>query len=286
MKGARYLLRLFKSKLFILLLTTITLFIVIGVTAKEDSKLHWVSNLLNSAVSPIQKVFSASAEKVDSSISFFKDSKAIKEENKKLREKIDLLEKENNELKGFKEKNIELRAALDLKNQLNEFDFAGANIIANDAGNWFNTFTIDRGTNDGIKRDNTVVSSRGLVGRITVSGPFTSKVTSIIDVDSTVTARVTKTADHVVVKGDINLKDKGLCKVEFMTAGADISVGDTIETSGMGGIFPKGIIVGKVKEVRQINSELNRFAIIEPAVDFNRIEEVYVLKNKSTVKDR
>lgn len=286
MKGAHYLLRLFKNKVFLLLLTTIILFIVIGVTAKEDSKLHWVSNLLNSAVSPVQKAFSGSARKVDSTISFFKDSKAIKEENNKLKARIDELEKANNELQGLKEKNTELMAALDLKKQLDDFEMVGANIIANDAGNWFNTFTVDRGTNDGVKRDSTVVSSKGLVGRVSVCGPFTSKVVSIIDVDSTVAARVTKTGYNVIVKGDINLKDKGLCRLEIKDAEAQISVGDNIETSGLGMLFPKGIIVGKVKEIRQINSELNRYAIIEPVVDFNRMDEVFVLKNKSSDKDR
>ncbi len=279
-------LRLFKNKVFLLLFTTLILFVVIGVTAREDSRLNWVSNLLNSAVSPIQKAFSVSAKKVDSTVSFFKDSKAIKEENDKLKAKIDILEKENNELKGLEQKNTELRAALELKNQLDQFKELGANIIANDAGNWFNTFTVDRGTNDGVQRNSTVISGRGLVGRVSVCGPSTSKVISIIDVDSTVSARVTKTGLRGFVKGDIKLKDKGLCRLEFVAENVDVSVGDRVETSGLGGYFPKGIIIGTIKEIRQINSELNRYAIVEPAVDFERIEEVFVLKNKSSDKDR
>jgi len=162
----------------------------------------------------------------------------------------------------------------------------GANIIANDAGNWFNTFTVDRGTNDGVQRNSTVISGRGLVGRVSVCGPSTSKVISIIDVDSTVSARVTKTGLRGFVKGDIKLKDKGLCRLEFVAENVDVSVGDRVETSGLGGYFPKGIIIGTIKEIRQINSELNRYAIVEPAVDFERIEEVFVLKNKSSDKDR
>ncbi len=273
-------LRFFKSKAFILILITIILFIVMGVSAREDSRLNWAGNLFNSVLSPVQKLFSVSAQKIDETVSFFKDSKAIRDENKKLKARVDELEKKNNELKGLEEKNERLKEAVNLKEQLNEFELVGANIIASDAGNWFNTFTIDRGSNDGLQKDNVIVTGKGLIGRITVAGPFSSKVVSIIDVDSTVSARITKTGELVRIRGDINLKDQGLCIMDYIPPDVDISVGDSVETSGMGGIFPKGISIGKIKEVRQINSELNRYAIIKPVADFKRMEEVFALRSK------
>ena len=173
-----------------------------------------------------------------------------------------------------------LLEALNIKNQLKEFDYISTNIIAKDPGNWFNIFTIDKGSTNAVNNNSVVVASKGLVGRVMVSGPFSAKVISIIDIDSSVSARLTKNRGLVDVKGDITLRDQGLCKMYNIDPGVDIAVGDSVETSGVGGIFPKGIKIGEIKEIRQVNNELDRYAIIEPAVDFNRLEDVFVLKSK------
>jgi len=110
---------------------------------------------------------------------------------------------------------------------------------------------------------------------------FTSKVISIIDEDSSISARLSKTSDLVVVKGDRKLKEQGLCIMNYIPADADVSAGDRVETSGVGGIYPKGILIGTVKEVRQRTNDLDRYAIIEPVVDFKRLEEVFILKPKT-----
>jgi rod shape-determining protein MreC len=251
-----------------------------GVTSQTNSKLSWFSNLFNTVVSPAQNALSFSGSKVDRTFSFFKDNKAIREENDRLKLRVSQLEKENEGLKELKAKNDVLIEALNLKNQLKEFDYISSNIIAKDSGNWFNVFTIDKGSNNNVNKDSAVVASKGLVGRVLVAGPISSKVVSVIDVDSTVSARLTKTRDLVEVKGDFSLRDQGLCKMYNISPGIDIAVGDSVETSGIGGIFPKGITIGKVKEIRQINNELDRYAIIEPVVDFRRLEDVFVLKSK------
>lgn len=273
-------LRLLKKKPFLLLVVTLVLFIVMGITSQTNSKLSWFSNLFNTVISPVQNVLSFSGSKVDRTLSFFKDNKAIREENDRLQERVVQLEKEVEGLKELKTKNDVLIEALNLKNQLKEFDYISSNIIAKDAGNWFNVFTVDKGSNNQVNKDSVVVASKGLVGRVMVSGPISAKVISVIDIDSTVSARLTKTRDLVEVKGDISLRDQGLCKMYNISPGIDIAVGDSVETSGIGGIFPKGITIGKVKEIRQINNELDRYAIIEPVVDFRRLEDVFVLRSK------
>jgi rod shape-determining protein MreC len=262
-------------------LVTIAIFFTIGLSAKPDSNANWVSHIINATVSPLQKIFSFSGQKVSGSLSFFKDVKAVQKENEELKARIDQLEKENAQLQEYKVKNEELKSALNLKDQFNEYDFVGANIIAKDPGNWFNVFTIDIGKNNGIGNNFPVVTGKGLVGSVYSTGLISSKVVSIIDIDSTVSARISKSREVVRVKGDITLKEQGLCRMDYISPEVDVEVGDTIETSGLGGIFPKGIIIGKVKEIRQTNNELNRYAVIEPAVDFKRLEEVFVLKSKT-----
>lgn len=273
-------LHLLKKKPFIILLVTIVLFIVMGITSKYNSKLGWFGNLFNTIVSPIQNVLTFTGNKVDRTLSYFNDNKKIREENDNLKKRIDELEKENEDLKELKTRNDMLLEALNIKNQLKEFDYISTNIIAKDPGNWFNIFTIDKGSTNAVNNNSVVVASKGLVGRVMVSGPFSAKVISIIDIDSSVSARLTKNRGLVDVKGDITLRDQGLCKMYNIDPGVDIAVGDSVETSGVGGIFPKGIKIGEIKEIRQVNNELDRYAIIEPAVDFNRLEDVFVLKSK------
>lgn len=274
-------LRIFKSKVFLFGLITICILIVIGVTSRQGSQANWLSHIANAAISPFQKIFSLSAEKVEGGLSFFKDIKAVQKENEELKAKIDQLEQENRELQEYREKNKEFREVLNLKDQFNDYDFVGANIIAKDPGNWFNIFTIDIGKKDGIENNFPVITSKGLVGSVLSSGAISSKVITLIDIDSTVSARISKSREIVRVKGDITLKEQGLCRMDYISPEVDIEVGDMIETSGIGGVFPKGIIIGKVKEIRQTNSELSRYAVIEPAVDFKRLEEVVVLKSKT-----
>lgn len=272
-------LRLLGNKWFWLVFITITLIVFMVVTSQYGNKSNLAGSIVNVPLSPFQKFFSAMGNRAESAVTFFKDIKAVKQENERLRKQIDALENENRELKSYKRKNEELTELLKMKNQFNEFESLGANIIAKDPGNWFNTFKIDRGLKDGVNINSPVITRKGLVGRVFVSYPFSSKVISLIDVDTTVSGRVSRTRDLVRIRGDLLFKNKGLCVMDYITPDADISVGDTVETSGLGGLYPKGIMIGTILEIRKVGSEINRYAIIEPVVDLKRLEEVLVLNN-------
>jgi len=275
------LLRLFKNKIFILISGTVVLLIVIGLSAIPNGKINYVGDIFSTILSPFQKFISYSDKKINDFFAHFEDIDKLRKENEVLKQRVDELVYENERLIDLKIKNEELRRALDIKDQYSTMEMVGANIIAKDMGNWFDIFTIDRGTRDGIEINYPVVTSNGLVGRVMQTDLFTSKVIAIIDEDSSISARLSKTSDIVVVKGDRKLKDQGLCIMNYIPADADVSAGDRVETSGVGGIYPKGILIGKVKEVRQKTNELDRYAIIEPVVDFKRLEEVFILKPKS-----
>ncbi|MFZ5990083.1 MAG: rod shape-determining protein MreC [Bacillota bacterium] len=277
-------LRLIKSKLFILLAVTVAILVIMGLSSKQDSKINYAGNVFSVVLSPFQEFINYLGGQIDGASGYLKDTKVLREENETLKAQIDKLEKEIKDLSDYREKNKELREALNIKDQFSDFDFLGANIIGKDMGNWFNVFTIDRGVQDGIGNNFAVITSKGLVGRVIGTDLISSKVISIIDEGSTVSARISKTRDLVVVKGDLKLKDEGLCRLDYIPPDVDVSVGDKIETSGLGGIYPKGIIIGEIKEVRRRSSELNRYAIIKPAVDFKRLEEVLILVSKNNLK--
>ncbi|NSW89505.1 MAG: rod shape-determining protein MreC [Firmicutes bacterium] len=274
--------RLFKNRLLWLVLVTIILIVVMGVSFSNKDIFKVARNIITIPLSPLQKFFFLTGQKVEYFFSTFKEIKTLKEENERLKIRVNELEKENRELIGYRDKIEELREALKLKSQFEDYEIIGANVIAIDAGNWFNVFKIDVGTKDGIDVDYPVITStKGLVGRVLSSDLTSSKVISIIDEDSVVSCWLSKSGGgHVIVKGDLTLKEQGLCFMYNIPINVDVAVNDVVETSGLGGIYPKGILVGRVKEVRQANSELDRYGIIEPEVDLKRLQEVFVLKKK------
>ena len=272
-------LRLFKNKLFLLLLATVIILVVIGVSSKPGSSLNSVGNIISVPLSPVQKFFAFVGQKIEGSTTYFTDIKTLKLENEDLKLKVDKLQKDTRDLALYKQENETLRYIMKLKNPFNNYNYVGGNIIAKDAGNWFNVFTIDSGSNDGITVNSPVITSTGLVGTIIETNLFTSKVISVIDTDSTVFAVNSRTMELVRVKGDLKLKDLGLCKMDYSEK--DIEVGDSIETSGLDGIYPKGIVIGKVIEVVGDENQFNRYAIIEPAVNFKKLQDVFILESKT-----
>lgn len=276
-------LRLFRSKWFIISLVTILILVVMGVSSGKNSKLKWLNNIISVPLTPVQGFFTDIGSKIEEGFSFFSDIEAVKNENEELKVRIKELEKKNRELASFESKIDELRLALNLKAQFDDYTIVGANIVAIDPGNWFNIFKVDRGSNEGLQADFPVVTNtKALVGRVLSSDMTSSKVITIIDEDSAVAGWISKAGGgRAIVRGDLKLKEKGLCRLDYIPLDIDVSVGDIVETSGLGGIYPKGIIIGKVIEVRVTNSEMNRYAIIKPEADFKRLEEVYILKSRT-----
>ncbi|HOJ11970.1 MAG TPA: rod shape-determining protein MreC [Clostridiales bacterium] len=279
----RRLLSLIKNKYFSLIFASVILIIVIMVSTLNTDSFTNISNILSVPLSPLQKLLSSSGQKVDSFFTTFKEIKTLKEENETLKIRVNELEKENRELNSYRDKIVELRLALNLKAQFDDYEIIGANVIAKEPGNWFNVFKIDIGSKDGVDVDYPVISStKGLVGRIISADSTSSKVVSIIDEDSVISGWILKSGGgHVMLKGDLTLKEQGLCRMYYIPIDVDVAVDDVVETSGLGGIYPKGILVGKVREVRKVTNELDRYAIIDPEVDLKRLEEVFVLKRKN-----
>lgn len=276
-------LRFLKSKVFWLVFATVLILVVLGISTGGGRHFSDTGNgnIISTIISPVQKLFYLSGQKVKDSISFFTEMRNIRDENERLKLKVAELEVENRKVTELTEENGRLRNALGFKMQFSDFQQVAANIIAKDPGNWFYIFTIDKGTRDGVYVNATVATSNGLVGHVFDAGFNSSKVITVIDEDSAVSCRLTKTRDIVILRGDLTLKEEALCRLDYIPPDVDIMVGDMVETSGLGGIFPKGILVGKIKEIRQSGHDLNRYAIVEPTVDFKRLEEVFVLLDKN-----
>ncbi len=270
----------FKSRALVVTIIILILIVCIGLTVNPASNINWIGNLISVPFTSVEKAFSYTGQKVEDGINLFDNVQKLQAENKELREKIDKLSNERTEYLRLKRENEDLRKVFDLKDQLAESDFIGANIIARDGGNLFNIFLTDKGSANGIDYNMPVITSKGLVGKVVSAQPFSSKIISVIEDGSSVSAIVAKSGDYVVVKGDIKLEKEGLCKLEYIPADLDLIQGDVIETSGIGGIYPKGITIGTVKEIRAGESDLDRYAIIQPAADLKTLNQVVILRNK------
>ncbi len=270
----------FKSKSLIVVIITLVLIVCIGLAINPQSNVNWFGNIISVPFTSVEKLFSYAGQQVEEGISLFSDVESLRAENKVLKETIDKLNNERTEYLRLKNENEDLKNVLKIKDQLADLDFVGANIIAKDSGNFFNIFLIDIGSTDGISYNMPVITSKGLVGKVSSAQPFSSKIISIIEDGSSASAIVSKTGDLVVVKGDLKLSKEGLCRLEYIPSDLDLAQGDVIETSGKGGVYPKGLIIGTVKEVRQGESDLDRYAIVEPAVDLKRLNQVTVLKKE------
>lgn len=266
--------------LIITLVITVIIFILMGVSFAmlRGGSSFTGANAANVVVSPVQKFFSSIGNSVGGFFEFISDAKNYKEENKELKDKTEQQAQTIRELESYKQENQRLRALLELKDSHSDKDMVGCEVIAKDPGNWFDAFTIDKGKNYNIKTNDVVVTNGGLVGRVTEVGNNWARVVAIIDTDSSLGAVVTRTQDIAIVDGDLTLSDSGQCRLSSLTDTTSLVVGDEVETSGLGGIYPKGILIGTVREIKSDVSGYSQYAIIDTAVDFERIREVMVIR--------
>ncbi len=182
-------------------------------------------------------------------------------------------------LETLREENSRLKDLLNYTDITDNYSYITSTVIGKSQGIWFSEFTVNAGRKDGVEENMAVVNSQGLVGRVNSVSANTCKVTAIIDSTSDISAMVERTRDYGFARGILNTDEKETLELYYLPSGYDLVPGDTIVTSGIGGTFPKGIAIGTVTEVSRSNDDAEeRNAIIEPAVDFLRLEEVMIVK--------
>jgi rod shape-determining protein MreC len=213
----------------------------------------------------------------------------VLKENEQLQAKIDDLIVENNNLQGEKYELERLQTLYKLDQDYADYEKTGAHVIGKDSGNWFSTFTIDKGSNDGIEVDMNVMAGSGLVGIVTKVGPTWATVRSIIDDSSNVSAMALSTSDRCIVRGDLTLINEGKLRFEQMENNTNkLQIGDQIVTSHISDKYLQGILIGYVSEVTVDSNNLTRSGYITPVVDFKNLQEVLVItttKAQLTGKD-
>ena len=258
-----------------IVITIIILIILVCISNMNLESLSYIENIVSTVVMPVQNGLTYLKNKITGNHTFFEDINQLQQENEELKNKNVELEKQLRELEIVKNENTTLKEYLALTEQYSDYETKAAYIINKDFSNYNNIFIINIGEKDGIKPNMTVISEKGLVGFVISTTYNTSKVQTIIDTASTVSATLSSSKDTLVCKG--TLEESGVLKASYIPTTATLVPGDKIETSGMGGIYPKGISIGSVKKVIATKNIVDRYAIIEPAVDFNKVDTVLVI---------
>ncbi|MBO7208891.1 MAG: rod shape-determining protein MreC [Clostridia bacterium] len=265
---------LFKNKFFITLIIVTVLFLVLAFVYNSDSvKAPFLKSVIGTVVKPVQSAFTYTTSGIKNFFGNFESIDKLQKENSELKDTINKLNDRLRKIEGMEAENQRLQSLLELKQSNGQFKYVAANIIYKDYGGWYESFTINKGADDGIKKNDAVVTSDGLVGCVTEVYNDRATVLSIIDSSSSVGATISRTKDNAIVDGDMNLKDKNQCKLSFSSKKSGIIVGDLVETSGLGDVYPKGILIGKVSEINDDGKEI----VISASVDFEKIFEVLVI---------
>lgn len=266
-----------RNKYLLAILSTICVLLIVVSFVNSDvvAPVKQASGFL---ITPVQKGINGFGTWLSGLTDNFEDARTLRTENQELQEKVDTLTAENSQLIQDREELLRLRELYELDEQYADYEKVAARIIAKESGNWFNLFTIDKGTDDGIRADMNVISGSGLVGIVTETGSNWATVRSIIDDNSNVSAMISTTSDQCIVAGDLSLIDEGsLNLVKLTDADNKVHVGDKVVTSYISEKFLPGILVGYISELNNDSNNLTKSGYITPVVDFRHLQEVLVI---------
>ena len=210
---------------------------------------------------------------------------ALQAENERLREELAAAQAEAREGKEAVQENERLRDLLDLSQRHSDFDLESAKVVASSASNWSSIITISKGEEAGIEVGDCVITEGGsLVGQVMEVGSGWATVRTVIDIDLSAGGYVSNSGATGMVTGDFALMQEGKTKIGYLMEGVSLFPGDTVLTSGKGGAFPAGLVVGTIEEVRTAAGGQQTFGVIKPACDLGNLLQVFIIKDFEVVE--
>ncbi len=266
--------RIIKIILFVIIVA------FISYTNNTNGVKTWPERFLGGFVALPQKLIDLIKLKTSDNDILKNDIEELKVENERLKKENEQIKKELVDYDLILQENKALKTLEETRNQYTDYEVIIAEIIFKTQNNWDDIYVIDKGSNSGITKNMTVITKEGLVGHVIEVSKDTSKVISILDASTSFSAVASKTREQVLAKGDLTLKDYGKMVIKNIPQKIIYSSGDSFETSGIGGLYPKGIKIGYVTDFDSKPNPLENEATIKTFVDFNRLERVAVIINK------
>ena len=269
----------FRNKSATALITLVVILgVVIGFINASGVKISFIENIFNVIVTPMQKLITNTSNGINDFFGYFSDVDALKEENKKLKEENIGLVNKIKSIEVAEKENESLRSLLGLKKTLSEMETKAAQVVSRDPTNWFSTITVDKGTADGIVVDQAVITNnKALVGRVYEVGSNWAKIITVTDPECSAGVLIERSGEYGVTEGDASLEQDGIFKLSYISKNTNLIVGDTLVTSGLGGIFPQGLYIGKVQSVKTDIHGISQFAVVEPACDLAKLKNVLII---------
>lgn len=243
-----------------------------------------LNTALGYAVIPFQQGISRAGEWLSRRSDELVQIRVLLDENARLKAEVAALTEENTLLQQDKYELNQLQALFELDEQYGDYQKIGARIISSDSGNWYSSFIIDKGSDDGLCEDMNVIAGGGLVGRITDTGPNWSRVTAIISDNSNVSAMTLATGDKLMVSGDLQMMAEGVITFNKLVDSKNAVVeGDKIVTSDISDKYLPNILIGYIHTINRDNNNLTKSGYITTAVDFEHLSEVLVITDLKQV---
>jgi rod shape-determining protein MreC len=238
----------------------------------ETAVLTFTRQAILLVVSPFIKITAATIHGVTGVWRDYVDLRSLREENTQLRQETATLKRRLEQLQDQALETQRLERLLAMR-QASQAEFLTARVVGKDATNWFKTILLDRGSLDGVRRNQPVLAPDGLIGKVVEVTPATARVQLLTDPMNAVGGLIQRTRVTGIVSGNLGAG----ARVRYLPLMADVVVGDEVVTSGMGGVFPKGILIGRIAAVERRSGALFQDAALQPAVDLSRLEEVLIL---------
>lgn len=254
----------------------IILILLVILTNVDRDNLSYAESFATSIIMPIQNAFTMLKNKVTGNSQFFTDLDSLRSENEELRQRNNELETQLRELEVIKAENARLQEIANLTEKYSDYTTVPAYVIDRDVSNYSSNIIINVGSDQGIEKNMTVIADKGLVGHVISVTNNTAKVQVIVDSASAVSAMISTSEESIICRGSVE-NDKTL-KASYIDTSSELLVGDSVVTSGIGGIYPKGITIGTIKQVVNTGNITDRYAVVETAVDFSKLYTVLVVK--------
>ncbi len=240
-----------------------------------------LSNVVGVLASPFRSAYTSVATWFNDKQNYYRDTTALEEENRELKKKIAEMEAAVRQAEADSAENVRLRELQNLREQRRDLtDVEAAYVTEHAVTNWTSSLTLNKGTAHGVERNDCVIDETGaLVGIVSEVGVNWCTVLTLVDTDTSLGARVFRTKDLGLAQGDFSLMGDGRLRLDYLPTDCRLLSGDLVVTSGLGGYYPDGLVIGSVEEVKVDDSGTASYAILAPAVDFDALTEVFVLKS-------
>lgn len=265
-----------KSGIAGIIITIVLLIILVFISNLKLNKFSYIENVFSNIIMPIQSGITFIKNKISGNDNYFATLDSLKKENEGLKQKNTQLEEALRGLEVIQAENSTLKEYLNLTEQYKSYETVPAYIINKDTSNYSSIFVINVGSNSGIKENMTVLAAEGLVGHVMAVTNDTAKVQTLIDTSNVVSGTLENSKDNVICRGTLSGNE---LKATYISTDTVLTENEKLYTSGMGGIYPKGIYIGNIKKINETKNITDRSFVVETAVDFGNLETVLVIIN-------